>query len=392
MEYRRLYKARGCAALCLVSSAFAFIFSIRAQTPISKVDVVSLDIAARDKAGKPVADLKPEELEITDGGSPVKITSLRAVTPESGGPRLVTLVFDQLNRGASKLARNAVDEIVKAAPPSVSFAILKIEGRLRLVQDFTAGHEALKKAIAATTANTFAALSDSAEKELTEAMRGGATGESLQKAQAMYSLMMDSQRKVIEMHMHPSIASLLALAGGEGQFQGRKAVVYIAEDMHPDASTLDFLYSAVGSANRSGVTFYVVDVGAVETNGGLAATSVLAGRTAGESGGLGTMINEQMGRIELSGEGGNVPPFALLSRGTGGIYMSGSDSVKKPAQRMIDDLSTFYEVSYTTENQQYNGRWRAIGVKVLRPGVKVDAPIGYKSLPPESGLKPKTRQ
>jgi hypothetical protein len=44
---------------------------------VSNVDEVALDLVARDRKGNFVADLKPGDLEIVDGGSPVAIKDLR---------------------------------------------------------------------------------------------------------------------------------------------------------------------------------------------------------------------------------------------------------------------------------------------------------------------------
>ena len=49
-----------------------------------------------DKRNKPVVDLKPEDIAVSDSGSAVKLTDLRLVTGKSGDHR-ITLVFDRLD-------------------------------------------------------------------------------------------------------------------------------------------------------------------------------------------------------------------------------------------------------------------------------------------------------
>src|ERR1022692_3313762 len=51
------------------------------QTPVVKttVDEVVLDFIARDKKGKPVTDLKPDELAVSDNGAKQQPTSFRLV-------------------------------------------------------------------------------------------------------------------------------------------------------------------------------------------------------------------------------------------------------------------------------------------------------------------------
>jgi hypothetical protein len=51
------------------------------QIPTVKttVDEVVLDFIARDKKGKPITDLKPEDLTVTDNGAKEDLTSFRLV-------------------------------------------------------------------------------------------------------------------------------------------------------------------------------------------------------------------------------------------------------------------------------------------------------------------------
>src|SRR3954468_19546838 len=57
----------------------------------SQTQEVMLDIVVRDKKGKLVKDLKPEEIEVTDDGAPQKIKAFRLITggESSGGATAV---------------------------------------------------------------------------------------------------------------------------------------------------------------------------------------------------------------------------------------------------------------------------------------------------------------
>src|SRR5271154_2237738 len=65
----------------------------------------SIDLIARDRKGRPVTDLKPEELAVTDDGASVKIDSLRLVNGAQSSERMVALVFGQLDPAAMKNSR-----------------------------------------------------------------------------------------------------------------------------------------------------------------------------------------------------------------------------------------------------------------------------------------------
>jgi ABC-type enterochelin transport system substrate-binding protein len=74
------------------------------QTTVVNVNEVSMNLVVRTKKGKLVPDLKPEDIAVTDGGVPVKISTLRLVTGDSG-EHLLTLVFDRLDSSSGHNAR-----------------------------------------------------------------------------------------------------------------------------------------------------------------------------------------------------------------------------------------------------------------------------------------------
>jgi len=109
------------------------------------VEEVSLDLVVDYKNNKPILDLKPEELEITDDKSPVKLSSLLLVSGKQESDHLITLVFDGTNRVAEtghkmdpssmKSERDAAAKILKMVPENgFSISVLNVEGRLRLQQ------------------------------------------------------------------------------------------------------------------------------------------------------------------------------------------------------------------------------------------------------------------
>src|SRR5438876_6381321 len=108
------------------------------QTIVTSADEVSLDLVVRDKKGRPVLDLRPEDIAVTDSGSEVKISTLRLVTSESDSDHLVAFVFDPLDSVAASNSRDIAAKILKIVPEKgFSFAVLKAEGRLKLYQNYT---------------------------------------------------------------------------------------------------------------------------------------------------------------------------------------------------------------------------------------------------------------
>ena len=50
----------------------------------TNADEVSLDLVVKDKKHNAILDLKPEDIEVTDNGTPVKLTGLHLVKADAG--------------------------------------------------------------------------------------------------------------------------------------------------------------------------------------------------------------------------------------------------------------------------------------------------------------------
>ncbi len=196
--------------------AFALVF-----IPVSAQ--VTLDLTAHDKKGNAVLDLEPAEVQIVDGGAPVKLSSLELAKP---GPASITIVFDQVVAGVAKTDQGLAEEFVTAASGhGYVFTVLKVEGRLHLVQPPTADIEAVKQAIAAATvANRpdYIRVTEAAEKQITAEMES-ASGDRQATAKRLMAMLMDSQNAardpqstVVGSRAAGSLARPAGCAGAEG--------------------------------------------------------------------------------------------------------------------------------------------------------------------------------
>ena len=71
-----------------------------------------------------------------------------------------------------------------------------------------------------------------------------------------------------------------------------------------------------------------------------------------------------------------------LAESTGGFLVAETNDLRPGLERVMADLRAYYEVGYVPPNPKADGRWRAISVKVSRPGVVVRTRRGYYALPP----------
>ena len=139
----------------------------------AQADVVRMDLVVRDKAGRLVEDLRPDEVIVLEDGKPCAVQSFRlvraeepvAAAPAAGGARrpaevaatpapgeslatVVALVFDQLGTEAARNARAAALELAHRTFPKGSvFAVFKIGQDFRVLQPFTADRSLLPVAI-----------------------------------------------------------------------------------------------------------------------------------------------------------------------------------------------------------------------------------------------------
>ena len=413
---------------------------------VANTEEVSLDLVVRDKKGRPVPDLKPEDLEIKDAGKPVKLSGLRLVSgPEEAGAnadamakldplrsiRLVTFVFERVGTDSGRLAREAANEMLKTSTgEKVYFSVLLIDRSLRLVQSFTADQELLHKAITRVTgsakANQTSATSTaqsalqsivSNPTEFERASQGdmsavqGPPG-TQQMVQMLRNTIRMSEQMEREEQARPTLDALLTIARQEAAMPGRKTVVYFCEGMRITMATKQMLRTIIGTANRANISFYTVDASGLSTTArNEAARTMLASAaqasfnamTAGgpqvvASGGPpptvggpnpNAVTRDQVTALDQAEQAMNdssQAPLMELAESTGGFYMGDTNDLRKPARKLMQDLANYYEANYEPAIQQYDGRYRSITVKALRRGLRIQARAGYFALPPIAGL------
>jgi len=410
------------AFLCAVSNPSSFAQSdpqkaTPAETTSINVNEVSLDLVVRNKRGGIVPDLKPEDLAVTDGGTPVKLSSLRLVYGD-GQDHLVTMVFDRMDSAAGTNAREMAAKILKQLPPAgFSVCVMKASGRLLLFQEFTSDRKALTSAIAQAIALDQSADTKGAaeaEKRLLSAVRS-ATGEAgtsggRTAAQALLAALQESQKMLTELHTQPGLAGLMALARAEQRIRGRKTVIYFTPGLQEDSTSADRLREIVEAANRAGVSIYVVVTTALSPQADQSLMAMMAmgsaraaaaqtpaqpafttgadgTRTAVPQGppGLAPMISSQMDRFEMGDPNAVKSPLTVLTEATGGAFVTAGEDIKKPVGRMVTDMTIYYDAEYVSPVQNFDGQFRPITVKPLRAGLKVSSRPGYFALPPDLG-------
>jgi VWFA-related protein len=419
------------------------------QTPTIKstVDEVLLDIIVRDKKGKPINDLKPEDLSITDNGTRQSITSFRlvqgaeAISPTGAKTtldplrqvRLVTLAFESMGEPDQRLtARKAAISLVNGEQgTNVFYSVVMINTRLMILQQFTNDKALLTAAIErATTGLSITQILSESDKIKSDLRRylGGPTnqqgtmaaavdatntnqavnntggppanvgGLGDQQVQArLVSTMLSMLRMDSSMTdgSRMSLEALKSLVLGLAGMPGRKSVLYFTWGLYMPTN-LDVMFRNLQStANRANVTFYCVETMGVKTwsqnqsaadqlNGATAATK--ADVTGGGMTSENRTTTEQITASdtgESAGRNNGDLPLRDLSEATGGFLIGDSNDLKVPLRRVNEEISSYYEVSYNPGITNYDGSFRKLKVDVDRKEVKVNARNGYFALAPE---------
>jgi VWFA-related protein len=410
--------------------------SQKRQEPAVRIatEEVLLDVVARDKKGRPVLDLRTEEIEVYENGVRQQISSFRRIdrnrtsptaeTPQGAKPgkearpvdllrqiNLVTMVFERLNNESRVLAHNAAVEFLKKElRPNTMVAVFSLDQRLSVLQQFTDDYERLKQAVDRATgaaASQFPAQSEAIKRELENLLRSTPASSSASNQQpgaigaaaiaaAMAEMTLNTLRMTDEAQRQQqgeaSIYSLMGMVKQQRRLAGRKTILYFSEGLKVTPTLTDALRNLISAANRANVSFYAFDARGLQTTrnteearDGLNA-AVAATQQQQRSRGAGPVTREQIKALDTAEDSilkNSQANLATLAESTGGFLIADTNDLQSPVRRIGAELADYYELAYTPVSREYDGKFREIQIKVLRPDVALQSRSGYFALPPE---------
>jgi VWFA-related protein len=407
-------------------------------------DSVLLDIVIRDKKGKPLEDLSQNEIEVYEDSVKQTVTFFRKVGPDLTPPtsavarepqpaaqapgidpqrqiNLVTLIFDQLGVDGRNLSRQAAMDFLSAPlPPNLFAAVFKIDRRVYALQQFTNDRKLLQGAVDKATKGTFtqfATQSEAIKQESEKAISSqetlnsaaasitagtappsatgatiGAAAASAKMAQLMLNMLRVTEALQREQQGQSSLYGLLGLIREQRELTGRKTVIYFSEGLQVPPSLVEVLRTSISEANRANVSVYAVDARGLITsrlgqsgNELLTQTSQTSQRQTRSSHPVTreeVMISEH---AEESIRMNTQEALADLAQSTGGLLIANTNDLRSGMHKVGEDIQSHYEVAYVPENRDYNGKFRSVSVKILRPGVSIQTRSGYFALPASLG-------
>jgi len=186
---------------------------------------------------------------------------------------------------------------------------------------------------------------------------------------------------------HATARGLLHIASSLGAIPGRKAVIFFSEGLILPPSVMQTFPAIINTATRNNVSFYTVDAAGLrvesktlETNKEIASRSELRMAQLANSTEVDGPMTKGLERNEdllrLNPDSG----LGLLASQTGGFLIADSNDLTGKLQKVNEDLHSYYLVSYRSNNQNYDGHFRKIDVRVKRSGLEVQSRKGYFAL------------
>jgi len=390
-----------------------------------------LDMVFRDKKGKAIRDVRPEEIHVLEDGVEQNLTSFRliegnaaeaAATPGASTTttgrvdplreiRLVTLVFEGLDAEGKRFFRQALKDILDMAPEqNLYFSILTVDQKLHVIQPFTSDHAALLKSVDKSMMWSFVQYENQStevkqslkqmlsgdEPQVQSTSAGGPSQTQVQSlvnyrmAKMQYDMLEAAEAADRQYNARATLDALMALVRAQSQLPGRKVVLYFNPWLFIPEIVKEQYNNLVSTANRSNVSFYTVDPKGLVTwsqeGAGRDRLNGAIGEIRSEQmrGGVGEVTPGQARAAETAEGALRANPLLWLrdlSQQTGGTTIAETNDWKAPLRTVMAEVRTYYEAAYTPHIALYDGKFRKISVRVDRPDVVAHTSSGYFALP-----------
>ena len=447
------------SAILLIGTGFA-----QQTIPDSKAVIrsstreVLLEVGVRDAHGKLVTKIDPEKVSVYEDGVRQEIRSFRLVqgrevrvedekqaaeTPAvkqvvpGVSPRpsfnplrtvnVVCLVLNDLTPETRSFAFDGAKKFVNnELRPDTFIGVFTLDSTgLRPVFPFSNNRENLVKAVELASVNQLPALAQSTSSmlnglTLSSAALNGVNGPVLVGGSASAEGNADGSspqdplgtRGDMGVAVQAGLREIDALTKLVHQLSPlpfQKTVMMMSTGLTRPPDQLEYWNSLITSANKGGITFYGLDVHALDSDvdpmaGSVAMLQKSAALSRGQSSvgvGAGQATPRAGGGVNIGSSGAaqimesmhqtDYLRFGVLSantqealrelaESTGGFLIANTNNLDKLA-RVMEDVDTHYEISYRPASEIEDGHFRKIEVKVDKPGLRVETRSGYFAVP-----------
>src|SRR5437660_1962272 len=401
-------------------------------------NLVSLDVIVKDKKGKAITDLKPEDFTVFENGVAQKIdffdstlssgpeaqpttattTATGSTEPKPRAPtsfprNIIALVLDGQSTEVANLKHvreGMVKYIRERISDSDSVALFSISGGLQLLQTFTQDKGKLIAAVekayySSTVSKTSEARGLSEDiRAMRESIASGpelvggtVPGPGVSNSMAAQALI---ARHVLEQYIalrstlgaqqtRPVLAALAAISEGLRAIPGKKTLVMFSQGfVAPE--TLDWqVQSTIDIANRANVAIYIIDSGGLTGGAHTSGASVSGSPLGAISGGLEMEQRRRAGAGDsvfdiTRHEGLNRQQDLLyrISEDTGGHFIKNTNDIGAGLERIDTEIRSRYTLAYRSTDANFDGSFRRVKIEIRRPDANGLARAGYYAIPP----------
>ncbi len=355
---------------------------------------------------------KKRDAAIRVGGGTLPSTDAAGVPEVTAESGLTALVFDRLAPDNRVLAQQAaLSGIPLSGQLQDSTAVFAIDLEVNLVQPFTRDPTEVRAGlhrVGGLNASQFQRrdrkIVELQERrqvlgpELTATVVANRAAPSAGGTQAIGSIEVELAQNRMESRMlemfdtlereqqgYSTTNALLSVVASLQEMPGRKTIVFFSEGLAVPPAAQAAFRSVVDTANRANVTIYTVDAS------GLRAESTIGDvRREMTAAGIDRIVQIESGALPIAGsllrglerneDMLRMDPHTSLgdlSRDTGGFLVRDTNNLQSAFRRIDEDMRFHYVLTYAPSNQNFDGQFREIDVKVRRPGARVFARRGY---------------
>ena len=358
------------------------------------VQLVVIDVFAKDKNGNPVPGMKASDFAITEDGKPqdikvceyqelksdpittppatletrpdataapnpatleIKAVTSNQIAPAQAGEikykdkRLMVLFFDMTSMPIQDQIR-AQDSAVKFVKTQITasdlVAIMTFAADVKVVRDFTDDRDQLIKDIKGLT------VGEGTGFDTTDSSDAASdTGAAFSADDSEFNIFnTDRQLSALE-----TAAKML------GSLPEKKALVYFASGLTQDknGNNQAQLTATENAAIKANVSFYPIDAR------GLVASGPLGDATKGATGGQGSFTGSSQRSAQASFQG-QQETLTTLAADTGGKALLDNNDLGVGIVQAQKDISSYYILGYYSTNTALDGHYRKIDLKIKK--------------------------
>ncbi len=246
------------------------------------VDLVTIEVVAQDKKGRPLVGLKREDFRLLEDGKEQQIVTFDAVTESTDQPmpvslsdveqqnrrgKIVLILFDDstITSSQSKMAREAAEKYVKQhMRPWDLIGVATYGLNLKILQNLTHDGNKIVEAIRQPAAS----FADPARRRVLQSQQSetipGQRERNSQQDPFGQNPLGNQEARFRAMNM---LRTLSHVASSLSRVKGKKSVLLFSEDFSITAEAQTEFRNAIDTAQRSNVCFYTIDARGLDNSG-----------------------------------------------------------------------------------------------------------------------------